>query len=124
MNTLSHQAISKFGEAHQILKCIEELQELTIELVESLFSENYADMVDVFSIIRRANSTIEAVKHDIKVQKKDMSVEHLTRIVYEVADVVITLDQIMVIFNLGGMFGQAVEEKKDRLRLMIGEATP
>lgn len=124
MNALSHQAIAKFGPTHQILKCIEELQELTIELAESLFSENYADMVDVFSIIRRANSTIEAVKQNINVHKKDMSVEHLTRIVYEVADVAITLDQMMVVFDLGDRFPEAVDEKKERLRLMISEDTP
>ena len=124
MSTLSQQAISKFGEAHQILKCIEELQELTIELAESLFSENYADMVDVFSIIRRAKATVETVKQGMDVQKREIPIEHLTRIVYEVADVAITLDQMMIVFDLGDRFGQAVEEKKDRLRKMISEATP
>lgn len=124
MSSLSHQAISTFGEAHQILKCIEELQELTVELAESLFSENQADMLDLFSIIRRAKATVGTVKREWDVQKREIPIEHQTRIVYEVADVAITLGQMMVVFDLGDRFCEAVEEKKDRLRLMIEEATP
>lgn len=124
MSTLPRQAIATFGEAHQILKCIEELQELTIELAASLSTENGCDEIDRLSIIRRAITTAEVARAGFKVHKKEIDVEHLTRIVYEVADVAITLDQMMVVFDLGGMFGQAVDEKKDRLRLMISEATP
>lgn len=124
MSTLSHQAISTFGEAHQILKCIEELQELTIELAESLFSENKQDARCIFNIINRAKYSIVDLKGEIDAQKKEIPIEHLTRIVYEVADVAITLDHMVVVFDLGDKFCEAVEEKKGRLRLMIGEATP
>ena len=120
--SLPHEAIAVFGEAHQILKCIEELQELTVELAASLFTESGCNELYRQSIIRRALATAEIAKAGFKVHKKDTDVEHLTRIVYEVADVAITLDQIMVIFNLGSRFEQAVDEKKDRLRAMIAEA--
>lgn len=123
MSTLPHQAIATFGEAHQILKCIEELQELTIELAESLVPGKLADTCDLFHIIRRAKITVETVKQRMDVHKKEIDVEHLARIVYEVADVAITLDQIMVIFNLESRFEQAVDEKKDRLKKMISEAS-
>lgn len=121
MSTLPHQAIATFGEPHQILKCIEELQELTIELAASLSTENGCDEIDRLSIIRRAIATAEVAKAGFKVHKKEIDVEHLARIVYEVADVAITLDQIMVIFNLESQFAGAVDEKKDRLRDMIAE---
>lgn len=119
---LPHEAIAVFGAAHQILKCIEELQELTVELAASLSTENGCDELDRLSIIRRALATAEIARAGFKVHRKDIDAEHLTRIVYEVADVAITLDQIMVIFNLESRFEQAVDEKMDRLRAMIAEA--
>lgn len=120
---LPHEAIATFGEAHQILKCIEELQELTVELAASLCTENGYDELDRLSIIRRAIHSAEAARIGFKVHKRAIDDERLARLVYEVADVVITLDQIIVMFGLESSFGTAVDEKKDRLRRLIQEVS-
>lgn len=120
---LPHEAIAVFGEAHQILKCIEELQELTVELAASLTTENGCDELVRLSIIRRAIATAENARSGFKVHRKEIDAEHLARMAYEIADVVITLDQIMPIFGLEARFETAVDEKKNRLRQLIAEAS-
>lgn len=123
MTSLPQKAIAKFGPTHQILKSIEELQELTIELATSLSTENGCDELDRLSIIRRARNTAEVARVGFQSNKKELDAYHLMQLSYEVADVCITLEQILHIFDIHVMFEKALGEKKDRLRKMIEEAT-
>ncbi len=82
-------AIEHFGKMHQIKKCMEELHELYNE-----FTVYRVDMSDEFVF-------------DDKIDQ--------TKIIDEIADVFITIFQMVLIFD-GDAIGERVEFKLDRLQ--------
>ena len=117
--TLSERALEHFGYPHQILKCIEELQELTVELADVLTGNELSDSVKLAMIARKARANLEYIRKNIRLSGANFDERQRVAIMYEIADVMITLHQMLVIFDTDNQIYVYKAEKAKRLDAMI-----
>ena len=117
--SISERALEHFGYPHQILKCIEELQELTVELADVLTGNELSDSVKLTMISRKARANLEYIRKNIRLSGVNFDERQRVAIMYEIADVMITLHQMLVIFDIDNHIDKYMTEKTQRLDGMI-----
>ena len=117
--SISERALEHFGYPHQILKCIEELQELTVELADVLTGNELSDSVKLTMISRKARANLEYIRKDIRLSGVNFDERQRVAIMYEIADVLITLHQMLLIFDIDNHIDKYMTEKTQRLDAMI-----
>lgn len=114
---LSIQAIEHFGLPNQILKCIEELHELSEALMEIIKPLNNTEHARVCEIIRRLRYNKDTIKTGIKTCYTDIDEETRLAISMEIADVLIMIRQVnLILGNSPDEIANCIQSKEDRLR--------
>lgn len=108
-------AIAHFGEPAQVLKCIEELAELTEALSISLNSCDEEDNYRLLYLERGARAIREYTRDITAVDLQKPKASHISEVVEELADVSITTQQMLKIFTTPEEFEKAKRAKLSRL---------
>jgi len=115
-------AISHYGEPAQVLKCIEELAELQIELIQSLdtmVNEENKPWCHLHQIEQEARCIWHWTQ---EINQKDITMYddiQVGKVVSELADVSITTSQMIKLFTTPEEFEKAKQAKLTRLADMI-----
>lgn len=113
---LSLQAIEHFGLPNQILKCIEELHELTEVLLKTLKPLNNIERMRLAEITRRTRANLDSVRIGLKVQENDIDEETRLDLMLELADVIVTVNQVNLFYGWWNELQTCIQSKEDRLR--------
>lgn len=109
-------AISHYGEPAQVLKCIEELAELAVELCHPLYSRDEEDDCRLLYLERAAKAMRDYAKEItcpfVGIHKK--KIDHAS-VASELADVSITTSQMKKIFTTSDEFEKVKQAKLSRL---------
>jgi hypothetical protein len=120
-NEILSRAISHYGEPAQVLKCIEELAELAVELCHPLYSRDEEDDCRLLYLERAAKAMRDYAKEItcpfVGIHKK--KIDHAS-VASELADVSLTTTQMLKIFNCSEEVEKIKQEKLSRLEARMG----
>lgn len=116
-NRILLKVIAHYGEPAQVLKCIEELAELGIELSGTITADNKYFRKDMVDLVRCLTNVVNFCKYDIpsttsEIRMLPSNEERYSDIVQETADVRIMLQQLE-------MFLVSPEEVHDQIDFKV-----
>jgi hypothetical protein len=118
-------AISHYGEPTQVLKCIEELAELGVELITALSGDSHYFRIDAVELTRCLNNVIDMCKYELpsdtsEIKLRVLSETDINDIASELTDVALTTSQMLKIFNCLEEVEKIKQEKLSRLEARMG----
>lgn len=107
-------AISYYGKPNQVLKLIEELQELSFELLTTIRCGNVSDTNALYYMTRRILTNLIEMRN-VKPKQVEISGETVFRISDEMADCLIMIEQGIRIFENRKLTHERIRAKEYRL---------